>query len=190
MARLVYDVTDISTPADGNRAAHKLFDRDHIAQGPPRAKTIKLADLIDNCRDICKHDPRFARVYLVEMAALLEVLQEGDAVLLKRARRELSRCADRLGLDQPPGSMGLDEQPPELEQGLPQRSFDTPTPRRIGAAGVREDGIVAGYLRFEDLAERESGVCGTVARRFSRDQVVASYASLTNVIFTLRRHSH
>jgi hypothetical protein len=101
VAQLVADLTDVSRPGDGNRALRKTLDRGHSAQASARAKTVKLADLIDNCRDICKHDQRFARVYLVEMAALLEVLGEGDARLYKTARTTLEKCAGRLALQLP-----------------------------------------------------------------------------------------
>jgi hypothetical protein len=54
---------------------------------PLKAKTIKLADLIDNSLDIQKHDPNFAKVYMQEKKALLEVLREGDATLYARAKK-------------------------------------------------------------------------------------------------------
>ena len=47
--------------------------------------TIKLADVIDNVRSISEEDPRFGRIYVAEKEALLEVLEQGDARLLKRA---------------------------------------------------------------------------------------------------------
>jgi hypothetical protein len=86
IAKLVEQLTDISRPSDGNRAKRKEIDRLHIAQASARAKTVKLADLIDNCQDISKHDPRFASVYLQEMSALLDVLGEGESLLYKQAR--------------------------------------------------------------------------------------------------------
>jgi hypothetical protein len=98
VAQLVADLTDVSRPGDGNRAARKAIDRAHTAQASPRAKTIKLADLTDNCRDICRHDERFARVFAAEMAALLEVLDEGDERLYRKARKTLDQCAEKLSL--------------------------------------------------------------------------------------------
>ena len=80
VAGRVEALTDVSRPSDGNRAVRKEIDRRHTAHASPRAKTIKLADLIDNCEDIAHHDPRFAQVYLQEMEALLAVLGEGDAL--------------------------------------------------------------------------------------------------------------
>ena len=47
MAYLVDCLTDVSKPSDGNRAVRKEIDRQHLAKASPKAKTIKLADLID-----------------------------------------------------------------------------------------------------------------------------------------------
>jgi len=85
VAVLVKMLTDVSKPEDGNRAARKAIDRAHTAKASPEAKTIKLADLIDNTRRITKHDPAFAKVYLAEKSLLLEVLMEGNADLWKMA---------------------------------------------------------------------------------------------------------
>lgn len=98
VAQLVADLTDVSRPGEGNRAARKAIDRAHTAQASVRAKTVKLADLTDNCRDICQHDERFARVFVVEMGALLDVLVEGDERLYKRARKTLDQCARKLSM--------------------------------------------------------------------------------------------
>lgn len=87
VADLVEMLTDVSRPEDGNRAARKALDREHIAKASPQAKTIKLADLIDNSRSIMAHDPTFARVYLAEKRLLLDVLTEGDPTLYAMARR-------------------------------------------------------------------------------------------------------
>lgn len=89
VAELVGWLTDVSKPEDGNRAKRKAMDRDHIAKAPPEAKTIKLADLIDNTASIKARDPDFWRVYKREKAALLNVLQEGDKSLLERAALQL-----------------------------------------------------------------------------------------------------
>lgn len=85
VAMLVDMVTDVSLPADGNRKARKQKDLEHLAQASPEGKTIKLADLIDNSRDIVKNDPDFARVYMREKAALLPHLAEGSEKLYREA---------------------------------------------------------------------------------------------------------
>lgn len=78
-------LTDVSRPEDGNRAARKAIDLAHIAQCPAEVATIKLADIISNSSSIVKHDPEFAKVYLVEKAAQMQVLKHGDATLWHHA---------------------------------------------------------------------------------------------------------
>ena len=90
VARLVEMLTDVSQPEDGNRAQRKAIDREHTAQASPAAKTIKLADLIDNTRSIVERDPKFAEVYMAEKALLLEVLTEGAPELMAMARQAIS----------------------------------------------------------------------------------------------------
>lgn len=85
VAMLVEWLTDVSRPEDGNRAVRKRIDCEHTAKANPRAKTIKLADLIHNTESIVKHDKAFAKVYLAEKRLLLQVLKEGNAELYRKA---------------------------------------------------------------------------------------------------------
>lgn len=85
VARYVSDLTDVSTPKDGNRVQRKALDREHTARACREAKTVKLADLIHNTEDIVANDPEFAVTYLREKRLLLEVLREGDKELYQRA---------------------------------------------------------------------------------------------------------
>lgn len=85
VAHLVFQLTDISRPEDGNRKTRKALDRVHLAMASAAAKTIKLADLIDNSKSIVEHDPDFAKVYMQEKAELLGVLLGGDQMLWRKA---------------------------------------------------------------------------------------------------------
>jgi len=76
--RLVAELTDVSVPSDGNRAERKRIDRYHTARASARAKSVKLADLIDNSRSILEHDPGFARTYMAEKRLLLDVLHDAS----------------------------------------------------------------------------------------------------------------
>ena len=104
VVRLVQQLTDVSRPEDGNRAVRKELDRQHIAKASPEAKSIKLADLIDNARSIVEFDPNFAKVFMKEKVALLEVLTEGNERLLRWAKELVadyydgSELGDRTGL--------------------------------------------------------------------------------------------
>jgi (p)ppGpp synthase/HD superfamily hydrolase len=86
VAELVGWLTDVSRPEQGNRATRKAIDRAHTAMAPAAAQTIKLADLISNCRSIREHDEAFAKIYFEEKRLLLEVLTKGDATLLAHAK--------------------------------------------------------------------------------------------------------
>lgn len=81
VSTMVWHLTDISTPADGNRKARKAIDRAHLAKAPPVVKTIKLADLIDNSQSIIAYSKGFAKVYMSEAALLMQVLRDGDPIL-------------------------------------------------------------------------------------------------------------
>jgi (p)ppGpp synthase/HD superfamily hydrolase len=87
IAALVADLTDISKSDDGNRKIRKQIDLEHTRNASPRAKSVKLADLIDNSRTITKYDLRFAKVYMEEKRNLLVVLKEGDKGLYSMARK-------------------------------------------------------------------------------------------------------
>ncbi len=65
--------------------------RDHLAQAPGDMKAVKLADVILNTPAIVDHGDGFARVYLREIAALLDVLTDGHPDLWQRAKAEVAR---------------------------------------------------------------------------------------------------
>lgn len=213
---LVAHLTDVSKPADGNRAVRKAIDRHHTAQAPVEAKTIKLADLIDNCRDICRHDAKFGRVYLAEANDLLAVLGDGDARLYRLAQKTVAQCAHRLGLPAPTQTTAADEEwrprdSMELSQrralrvfteafsareiARPLRSFDIERAGEAWAqAAARDDLDVVGL--------RRDGVCiGYLCPRapcerhgeepprpFAPAQVLQGDAPLSEVIHVLTRY--
>ncbi len=213
VAGLVKELTDVSKPGDGNRATRKAIDLRHLAGVSPRAKTIKLADIIDNCEDICRHDPRFGKVYLVELEALWQVLKEGDQILYDKAAKKIADCAAKLGVTSP---AAIDYSVVEMGDAalrslIPSRhgirlftaafaardiqepliSFDTESLSKLiscGAArqmppviGIRNDGVVTGYLAGEDLTGEESHE----ARQFDPRQMVELETSLADVIQVL-----
>lgn len=87
IAFYVEQLTDVSKPEDGNRAARKAIDLAHTAKCVPETATIKLADLISNTQSIAKLDPNFARVYIPEKVKTLAVLTHGDKFLHTLATR-------------------------------------------------------------------------------------------------------
>ena len=92
IAKLVEELTDEFIKEDYphlNRKQRKAKEVARQASMSPDAKTIKLADVIDNTMDIVRNDPGFGRRYVREMDALVGVLQQGDPELIERARQEI-----------------------------------------------------------------------------------------------------
>lgn len=80
-------VQELTEPArTGNRATRKAEEAQRLATISPVAQTIKYADLISNTHSITVYDPDFAKVYLREKAAILEVMDKGDPTMLAYAR--------------------------------------------------------------------------------------------------------
>lgn len=218
VGQLVGQLTDVSHAGQGNRAARKDIDRRHLAQASPRAKTVKLADLVDNCEDITGHDPRFARVFLREMDALLVDLDEGDPTLLQRARATHAACRQRLLADAP---AALPAPPEGLKSLLPPGSggrvvrafrdtftagdileplfsFDADRPaaelargmatRQLAIAGLRVDGLVQGHVSRDDLAAVADSAVMPPMQPFLPGQLLDAQASLIDVVGVLTRH--
>ncbi len=92
VARLVHELTDEYIKVKYqhlNRRRRKEREVERQKKISAEAKTIKLADVIDNTRDIVKNAPDFAIKYVGEMEALTEALQGGNSVLLEMAREEV-----------------------------------------------------------------------------------------------------
>lgn len=96
IASLVYQVSDISKPEDGNRATRKAIDLNHLAQASPSAQTIKLADIINNTKNIIQHDKKFAKVYLLEMEKALQVLHIGNVDLYRQAAEIIAKGQEEI----------------------------------------------------------------------------------------------
>ena len=98
IAKLVDEVTDVYVDPilQGNRETRKALERSRISTISSDAKTVKLADIIDNSRDIVKTDPDFARTYIQEKMALLEVLMDGNKVLWDMAYDSLTQAVEHL----------------------------------------------------------------------------------------------
>lgn len=95
VARLVHELTDefMKENYPGlNRKERKKREVARQAKMSTEAKTIKLADVIDNTRDIIKNDKDFSRRYIPEMEALVEALQGGNFRLLMQACYEVQKA--------------------------------------------------------------------------------------------------
>lgn len=215
---LVSELTDVSKSSDGNRSKRKAIDREHLSKASSRAKTIKLADIIDNCRDICKHDKRFARTFLSEIMLLIGVLTDGEKQLYEKAIQVINQCAEELELSHTI-PMNLMTEPVVGDDPLPfsryhaQATFihafsakDIAEPFRsfgmnekanevaemMKGMGIQVAGIQNKGLTvgYVYLSDLAAGLCGDNLRPFHKGQILSSESSLTDVIQMLTRHNY
>ncbi|UFX42016.1 HD domain-containing protein [Bradyrhizobium sp. 41S5] len=95
-AAIVSSLTDMPPTAALNREMRKEIDRQRLAAASPEAQGVKCADLISNTATIVKHNPGFAKKYLPEKRAILEVLTRAPAPLLEQAWASLIEAERQL----------------------------------------------------------------------------------------------
>lgn len=96
IASLVAMLTNSGELPGQNRTARKIAHFHHTANASSDAKTIKLADIIDNTRSIVQFDPHFARIYLVEKRVQISLLTEGNRTLWQLASQIIEQGIDQL----------------------------------------------------------------------------------------------
>ena len=89
VAELVYWLTDTDK---GIRSARATVTAWRLGRAPWDAKMIKLADIIDNGRNITEHDPDFARTFLAEKRLVMVRMCSGRDSACKRSRCSKPRC--------------------------------------------------------------------------------------------------
>lgn len=73
-ARVLRWVELLSNTEKGNRAQRKAAAAQRIAGAPWQVQAIKLADILDNCKDIASCDPDFAETYIEEKRKMVRGL--------------------------------------------------------------------------------------------------------------------
>lgn len=79
--RITEGLTEVAMPWDGNRDSRVAMNKEHLAEQEPDVKTVKLADIKHNIKNIAFYDPSYAIRYIKEKRSYLEVLGEGDSIL-------------------------------------------------------------------------------------------------------------
>lgn len=209
VARIVGELTPANLPTHEARAAQFAVERQHFASASAAAKTIKIADLIDTCRDLNKRDTASLGRYAAEARELVDVLEEGDAHLLEKLKRDLQRynlpnqngrsagTADNVQPSALPlTALQLFERvftAQEIAEPLLSFDFDRPAEdveaamrqARVAVAGVRRNGLVCGFVEAGSLGE---GACDARRREFTPGQVAFAKTPLTDIIEVLTRY--
>ncbi|WP_043159322.1 HD domain-containing protein [Bradyrhizobium sp. Ai1a-2] len=92
VALIVHYLTDTPPTPGLNRARRKEIDRSRLATAGAESQGVKCADLISNTSTIAKHNPGFAKTYLPEKRATLEILTKAPASLLEQAWASLRQA--------------------------------------------------------------------------------------------------
>jgi hypothetical protein len=209
VAKIVAELTPVSLPGHGDRAVRFAVDRQHFANGSAAAKTVKIADLIDTCRDLHKKDRASLGSYAAEARELAQVLEGGDAALLDRLKRDLQRYNLAIATVEvaataakvkttalPITALRVFERAftaQDSAEALLSFDFDRSAKNvaaamsqaRVQVAGIRRNGLVCGFVEAESLGE---GSCASFRREFASGQVVVAGSSLMDVIEVLTRY--
>jgi hypothetical protein len=205
VAETVSELSVVTRNRRHNPAARLEALKRHFATISSRAKTIKLADLLDTCRDLHRNDPGAFTTYFAEANALLPVLSEGASRLFERLKRDLEKYAGIASRNAPPS---IEAEPGDNFVAItplslrifaggfsaqdiadPLRSFDfdrSPqgilhdmTKAGIQVAGLRVHGEVTGFIEAANLRHR---AVMTEFRPFASGQVIRSTSSLMEVV--------
>lgn len=79
-----------------NRAERKKLECERLATISSTAQTVKYADISHNAFSIMQHDPKFAKVYLKEKLAAVEVMQAGHPQLRYICLKQLQDSIQKL----------------------------------------------------------------------------------------------
>ena len=209
VANLVDEVTVAGNPKGRNRAARIALSRHHFVSVSAAAKTVKLADLIDTCRDLSRNEPELLGAYAAEASEMLHVLDGGDERLLARLKRDLEKYAQSPSSPAPVTARPR-SRPFEvpfaalrvLERAFTAKDIADPfisfeakiapgellagmTLAEVEVAGLHEDRVPLGFAEASSLRSEPGEVA---PRKFAANQMVAPESSFMEVIEVLTRH--
>jgi (p)ppGpp synthase/HD superfamily hydrolase len=96
VADMVASLTDVPAQKGLNREQRKALDRARLAAADGDTQSIKCADMLDNTKSIAEHDPDFAKTYLPEKRACLEILTKAHPDILAAAWRSLRAAEEKV----------------------------------------------------------------------------------------------
>jgi len=209
VAKLVHELTVVSHPARRYRAASFALTKQHFSKVSDAAKTVKLADLIDTCRDLYKNNWALFRTYAAEANELALLLNGGNTRLLAKLKRDLNKYASSaqptLPSEQMPQSRRFEIPIATLrvlenaftaqDIAQPLITFDSNrtateileamTVAGVEVSGLQRDGTLWGFVEIDSLSKRAGQTWG---REFAASQLVYTTSTFTDVIEVLTRH--
>jgi (p)ppGpp synthase/HD superfamily hydrolase len=108
VSELVEMLTDVARPEDGNRKARVAINMSHTWRADRDGQTVKAADMVHNTYRIHAVAPKFAPVFMREMAAIQLGMTKADMLLMDFLKRmDGSDADDMRWLHASPETMAL-----------------------------------------------------------------------------------
>ena len=168
LAARVLEITPVSLPSEGTRAERLATDRCHFERASADAKLVRLAALVEQCREACHPKALMASTFVSETRALLDVLAPREARLAEQARELLARC--------------------ETRRERPRRGADGDD-GRARATRPEELTMRAAFLQvFSARHIAEALPEGEPTGSIRPDQIVEDTTCLSDVVIVLTRH--
>lgn len=89
-------VKAVTNDKNGSREERKAKEVERLSKASAKAQSVKLADIISNVKDIVEYDPEFAKTYIPEKEAMLQVLTKGNKSLYDLAMQTVSKAKQQL----------------------------------------------------------------------------------------------
>ena len=99
ITNLVKELTNVYTKKtypNLNRKQRKHLEHKRLSEISDDAKTIKLADMIDNVCGIAEQDSDFGRIFLLEKSQVLFGLKGGNSILYNKAIQSVNNEISKL----------------------------------------------------------------------------------------------
>jgi (p)ppGpp synthase/HD superfamily hydrolase len=81
----------LTDPSKNNDAGAKSKEHARLASAPTEVKTIKLADLIDNCGTVLQYKPEIVDEYLADKEQVIHLVADGNGPLYEKAMSIIER---------------------------------------------------------------------------------------------------
>lgn len=97
--KLIVELTNMFTKEaypHWTRQKRKEAEAERQSRMSDDAKTIKLADIYDNTKDLLKHDLKFAKIYLEEKQEALKGLAGGNFTLYRKTVHQVYQAKETL----------------------------------------------------------------------------------------------
>jgi (p)ppGpp synthase/HD superfamily hydrolase len=93
----------LTDPSKNNDPEAKAKEHARLASAPTEVKSIKLADLIDNCGTVLQYKPEIVEEYLADKEQVIHLVADGNGPLYQKAMSIIERWKAKAATESTPG---------------------------------------------------------------------------------------